>query len=214
MAVGGLVTLDGSTSSDPDNDPLTETWTADGGTVSDNIYTAGPVPGIYDVQLIVNDGQVDSQPDTTLVVVYDPDGGFVTGGGWIMSPAGVCPGCDTSPEGKATFGFVSEYKKGANVPTGNTEFQFQAGSLNFHFDTYEWLVVSQGGTNAQFKGTGTINGQGAYKFMLWGGDGSPDTFRIRIWTEDGGGETDFYDNGAKPAIGGGSIVIHTPKGNK
>ncbi len=25
---------------------------------------------------------------TVLVVIYDPDGGFVTGGGWINSPAG------------------------------------------------------------------------------------------------------------------------------
>lgn len=33
--------------------------------------------------------------------------------------------------GKATFGFVSKYKKGATLPTGETEFQFKAGNLNF-----------------------------------------------------------------------------------
>ena len=33
--------------------------------------------------------------------------------------------------GKANFGFVSQYEKGKTVPTGNTEFQFQTGNLNF-----------------------------------------------------------------------------------
>ena len=46
--------------------------------------------------------------------------------------------------------------------------------------------------------------------MLWAGDGEPDTFRIRIWTEDeGGNETDVYDNGHDQPIDGGSIVVHT-----
>ncbi len=99
------------------------------------------------------------------------------------------------------------------MPTGNTEFQFQAGDLNFHSDAYEWLVVNQGGTNAQFKGDGTINGDGApngenYKFMIWAGDDNPDTFRIRIWWEDNEAEVVVYDNGFNQPIEGGSIVIH------
>lgn len=53
----------------------------------------------------------------------------------------------------------------------------------------DWLVVNQAGTNAKFKGTGTINGTGTYKFMIWAGDGTgeggADTFRIKIWYEDG-----------------------------
>ena len=51
--------------------------------------------------------------------------------------------------------------------------------------------------------------------MLWAGDGSPDTFRIKIWSEDAGGnETVIYDNGMSQAIAGGSIKIHTPKKGK
>ncbi|MDH4135846.1 MAG: hypothetical protein OEW09_03885 [Anaerolineae bacterium] len=50
----------------------------------------------------------------------------------------------------------------------------------------------------------------AYKFMLWAGDGSPDTFRIKIWWEDADAvEHDVYDNGFSQEIGGGSIVVHT-----
>jgi hypothetical protein len=110
-----------------------------------------------------------------------------------------------SSEGKATFGFVSKYKKGATVPDGNTEFQFKAANLNFHSTSYDWLVVNQGGTNAQFKGSGTINGAGDYQFMLWAGDGSPDTFRIKIWYANT--EVVVYDNGTEQAISGGSIVV-------
>jgi hypothetical protein len=145
------------------------------------------------------------------VVVYDPNGGFVTGGGWINSPLGAYR-ADPTLAGKATFGFVSKYQKGATVPTGNTEFQFHAGNLNFKSTSYDWLVVA--GTKAQYKGTGTINGAGNYKFMLTAIDGSkgPDMFRIRIWDDNGL----VYDNqmGASDtadpttAIVGGSIVVH------
>jgi hypothetical protein len=130
------------------------------------------------------------------LVVYDPAGGFVTGGGWIGSAQGYChlDAVCGAAEGKASFGFVSKYKKGATVPEGNTQFQFQAGNLNFHSASYQWLVVNRTGTNAQFKGYGTINGAGDYGFMIWAGDGSPDTFRIKIWVADD--ETNVvYDNG-------------------
>jgi hypothetical protein len=156
---------------------------------------------------------------STTVVVYDPAGGFVTGGGWIYSEPGWCQLDDlcAGAEGKANFGFVSKYKKDAKVPTGVTEFNFQAGGLNFHSNTYDWLVVNQGGTNAQYKGSGTINSSldpnnEPYKFMLWATDqslASDDTFRIKIWyEEDGGNETVVYDNGFDQAIGGGSIIVH------
>jgi parallel beta-helix repeat protein len=166
------------------------------------------VAGIYTVKLTVTDDD-DGKGESVFqfIVVYDPTGGFVTGGGWIWSPEGAYA-ADPNLEGKATFGFVSKYKKGANVPEGNTEFQFKAGNLNFHSSSYDWLVVNQGGTNAQFKGMGTINGEGSYKFMLWAGDHDSDTFRIKIWWEDDSDEHLVYDNGTDQEIGGGQIVVH------
>ena len=66
-----------------------------------------------------------------------------------------------------------------------------------------------GNDYAMFKGTGTINGAGDYKFRIWAGDDDPDTFRIKIWTEDDAGvETVVYDNGFDQALGGGTIVVH------
>ena len=154
-------------------------------------------------------------------VDYEPwigQSGMVTGGGWIISPAGAYA-ADTSLSGKATFGFVSMYKKGATVPTGNTQFNFQVADLNFHSDSYDWLVIA--GAKAMYKGTGTINNVGNYGFMLSAIDGDindgddNDKFRIKIWNKDS--EEIVYDN--KPddtgydgtELGGGRIVIHKAK---
>ena len=163
--------------------------------------------GVYEVKLTVTDSRGDSIYSVfRYVVIYDPSAGFVTGGGWIDSPLGALT-ADQTLAGKATFGFVSQYQKGANIPTGNTEFHFKLANLNFHSESYQWLVVA--GLKAQFKGEGTINGTGLYKFMLTAVDNSPDTFRIKIWTEDtSGNETVIYDNGSQQVLGGGSIVIH------
>ncbi len=149
----------------------------------------------------MNDSYVDSAEVCTLAVVFDPSAGFVTGGGWINSPAGAYA-ADPPLSGKASFGFVAKYQKGANLPSGNTEFQFKVGDLNFKSTSYDWLVVA--GTQAIFKGVGTVNGQGSYMFMITADDDSPDTFRIKILD----GETVIYDVGSQLTLGGGSIVIH------
>lgn len=174
--------------------------------------------GVYTAKLIVTDKDGGSgQSSFQYVVMYDPEGGFVTGGGWINSPAGAYAP-DPILTGRANFGFVSKYKKGANVPTGNTEFQFKVANLNFHSEIYDWLVVA--GAKAQYKGTGTINSAGNYGFMLTAidgqinGGGGVDKFRIKIWDKQSGNIV--YDNQMHAAedadpttdIGGGSIVIH------
>ena len=139
------------------------------------------------------------------------------GGGWIDSPEGAFAP-DPSLTGRATFGFVSRYQRAATVPTGQTEFQFKVADLNFHSSSYQWLVVA--GPKGQFKGSGTVNGEGDYGFMLTAvdgqlrGGGGVDKFRMKIWTKIG--DLVVYDNqinaedNAIPAtaIGAGSIVIH------
>lgn len=210
-AIDAQVDFDGSASSDPDGDSLVYDWdwgdtssSSDAGATPTHAYGAA---GIYDVCLTATDHHGESDTACTYAVVYDASGGFVTGGGWIDSPDGAMA---SAPTGKATFGFVSKYKKGAEAPTGSTEFQFQAGDLDFHSTSYDWLVVT-GSDYAKFKGVGTINGAGEYKFKIWAGDNEPDTFRIKIWTETDGTETIVYDNGMDQSINGGSIIIHTKK---
>ena len=149
------------------------------------------------------------------IVIYDPSAGFVTGGGWINSPAGAYPANPNA--GKASFGFVSKYQKGSTRPTGETE--FQVADLNFHSTSYDWLVVS--GAKAQYQGSGTVNGTGDYGFLLTiidgqvNGGGGVDKLRMKIWNKST--NVIIYDNqmgaadGADPttALGGGSIVLHS-----
>jgi hypothetical protein len=166
-----------------------------------------PHPGVYSFIAEVKDNAGNTARIEQLsFVIYDPNGGFVTGGGWIQSSMGAYT-INPNLEGKATFGFVSKYQKGANIPTGNTEFEFNVAGFKFKSTSYDWLVVA--GTKAQFKGLGTINNMGNYGFVLTaedGGNKGQDTFRIKIW--DASTETIIYDNGAQSPIGGGSIIVH------
>jgi len=211
-----LVWDDGSSSAGTVNESA-----GNGSCSGTHIYTKA---GVYTVQVTLTDddnGTAISKYE--FVVVYDPTGGFVTGGGWIDSPGGACrltEACQNAT-GRANFGFVSKYQKGANVPTGETEFQFKAGNLNFKSTSYEWLVVS--GAKAQYKGEGTINSTGKYGFLLTATDGQApggggvDKFRIKIWDKVTGqvvydnvpSASDDIDSANPQEIGGGSIVIHS-----
>jgi hypothetical protein len=63
------------------------------------------------------------------------------------------------------------------------------------------------------KGSGTINGQGQYEFMLRAvDDDAGDTFRIRIWEEIAGVEVVMYDNGSQQPIGEGNILVQSGGG--
>jgi hypothetical protein len=179
------------------------------------------VPGVYKINLTIQDD--DSGSDWEIfefIVIYNPEGGFVTGAGWIESPEGAYTP-NPNATGKARFGFVSKYQSGTTKPTGKTEFRFKATDLYFHSEDYDWLVVA--GHKAKYKGTGTINGEGSYKFMLSAvdgalpGGGGNDKFRIKIWEEDEyNNENVIYDNNmgndedADPTtlLGGGNVIIH------
>jgi len=204
--------------------------TINGNTCTGPAYTY-PEAGVNTITLTVTDKDgASGESIYQYVVVYDLSAGFVTGGGFINSPVNACPVLCEGAEGKANFGFVSKYQKGANLPTGQTQFQFKAGNLNFHSSCYEWLVVA--GSKAMFKGQGTINGAGEYKFMLSAIDADINTndniyvdrFRIKIWEEimDENGvviSNIIYDNNygnaddADPTteIQGGSIKLHNGK---
>lgn len=174
----------------------------------------------------------DAAQNTTTVcndvlAVYDPSGGFVTGGGWFNSPAGAYA-LTPALTGRAEFGFVSKYQNGATAPTGETKFQFVVANLQFTSTSYDWLVIA--GARGQYKGYGKINGKSNYRFLLTAVDGSVaggdgvHKFRIRIWHDTKGAGTTaaglIYDNQVGAADGadlttaldgkngGGSIVIH------
>ncbi|MBX3733241.1 MAG: tandem-95 repeat protein [Verrucomicrobiae bacterium] len=180
-------------------------------------------PGVYPVIVRVVDAEGDEREGNfEYVVIYDPNGGFVTGGGWIHSPPGAYV-FDATLAGRATFGFNSRYQKGRQVPTGDTQFQFQAAEFRFHSTAYDWLVVS--GARAQYKGVGKVNNGGDYGFLLTATDGQVsggggiDRFRLKIWDRASGlvvydnvfGAADDLNNASPQILGAGSIVIHQGK---
>jgi streptogramin lyase len=200
---------DGSTS------PGTVTETNGSGTVSgSHTYT---LDGVYTVTLMVTDKDGASGLSTfRYVVVYNPSAGFTTGGGWLNSPAGAYA-ANTSLTGQANFGLNAKYQSGSTVPTGNTEFQFPAANLNFHAISYDWLVITT--NQAQYQGSGTINGAGNYGFLVTAQDNggtTPDLFRMKIWDKSNNNAV-VYDTQpgaattAAPttALGGGRIRVHT-----
>jgi PKD repeat protein len=230
VPVGSTVALAG-TFTDPstlDTHTATVDWDDDAGAVGAAVDASARTvtarrtfteAGVYSVSLVVtdDDGGSATRVATGYVVVFDPSAGFVSGGGWITSPAGAYA-ANTALTGKASFGFVSRYKNGATTPSGNTEFQFHVANFEFSSSTYQWLVVA--GAKAQFKGTGAVNGSGNYGFMISAVDGQEnggggiDRFRIKIWDVATGhveydnqmGAADDAD--ATTTLGGGSIVIH------
>ena len=195
------------TSSTPGSADLNYTFTATG------VYLVS-LKIVDDCGNITITNTVNGLP--ALVVIFDPDGEFVTGGGWINSPAGAYPANPTLT-GKANFGFNAKYHNGESTPRGETQFKF--GPLNFHSTSYDWLVIT--GAKFQFQGSGTVNGSGNYGFLLTGidgavsGGGGTDKFRIKIWDKNNGNAI-VYDNqigdpdSANPTtvLGGGNLVIH------
>jgi len=89
-----------------------------------------------------DDGGTDTQP--VMVVVYDPDGGFVTAGGHFSSPAGALAD-DPQASGRAHFEFNPKYKKGDTGPSpsgGKVKFRLDFASFDLDAQTLEWLVVT------------------------------------------------------------------------
>ena len=200
--------------------PVVEPTASTSGTADLNF--AFTTPGVYLVSLKVVDdcgnmtiaNTVNGEP--ALIVVFDPEGQFVTGGGWITPPQGSLV-ADPNRTGKGNFGFNAKYHNGETIPRGETQFRF--GNFNFHSTSYEWLVIT--GPKLQFKGSGKVNNSGDYGFLLTAidgnvsGGGGTDKFRLKIWDKNNNNAV-VYDNQmnaldtANPTtvLGGGNIVIH------
>ena len=119
-----------------------------------------------------------------------------TGTGWILSPAGAYP-AQPGATGKAQFAFDVKVSK-QGVLGGSASYTFANGGFTFVAISFDRLVTSA--TLATVRGTGTVNGVGAYPFLLSAVDGSPDRFRLQVWTAGG---AVVYDNGLPQPLGGG-----------
>ena len=148
---------------------------------------------------------VEPEPDRT-----------VTGNGWIASPYGAYA-ANPRLTGRVAFAIDEGYHDGSSRPGGTATLRFGASGQTFHSTRCDRLVID--GKRAQCWGTGTLNGQSGYAFMLTTIDGKTtrygtvDLLRIKVWKQSTGALV--YDNqrgtpeSAAPtrSIGGGGIAV-------
>ena len=168
--------------------------------------------GVYTIETTVVGGTAaagffSTATANAIAVVFDTST-FVTGGGWIATPAGV--GGFVAAEKKANFGFNAKYKDDHVTPTGNLEFDAKTNGVKFKAKTFDWLVIAGG--RAELQGTGTIDkSTTTWQFRLVAVDGASDTFDLRIWdpTAATGNSFDSPKYHAGPStLGGGEVKIH------
>ncbi|OKI67890.1 PKD domain-containing protein [Micromonospora sp. CB01531] len=222
VPVGTEVRVAGSFTDSGREDTHTAQWLVDGVAVPGTVVErdgSGTVaatrtfttPGVYPLQLTVTDDEGGSGSTVTVgdvdayVVVYDPNGGFVTGGVRL-----------TVGEEKASLGFVAPYGKDATTPSGETQLSVRATGLDLHSTSYEWLAVESG--RAEYQGTGTLGGRSGYAFLVSVADGAvvggPDRIRVKVW-EIATGKVVYDTQPGDPltadpttAIDGGNLVVH------
>jgi hypothetical protein len=171
----------------------------------DGIATAEEplLPAIYDIEVTLSSWDLTA---SAILVIYNPEGGFATGGGWIVP---VDDGLNSYPNVRANFGFNAKYKK--DTSTGHLEFRYTNGFVDLKSDTVDLLVIT-GGKIAQFKGYATMNGQSGHWYFVKaidnGEPGFQDTFEIKIWAPGTDPDIDEHWHRAGGKIQGGNIVVH------
>jgi hypothetical protein len=160
-------------------------------------------PAIYKIDMTLDCSAVTP---SAILVVYNPEGGFATGGGWII-PAD--DGLNTHPNVRANFGFNAKYKQ--DDPTGHLEFRYSDGFIDLKSTSIEQLVIT-GGKIVQFKGWASVNKVDGHWFFVKAIDnrkpGTSDTFDIKVWAPGVDPEGDPTDR-AGGVLQGGNIVVHT-----
>jgi hypothetical protein len=160
-------------------------------------------PAIYKIDMTLDCSEVVG---VAILVVYNPEGGFATGGGWIMPEDDLL---NTHPNVRANFGFNAKYKQ--DSPTGHIEFRYSDGYIDLKSSSIEQLVIT-GGKIVQFKGWASVNKEEGYWFFVKGIDngepGANDIFDIKIWSPGASTDGDPTER-AGGMLQGGNIVVHT-----
>lgn len=162
-------------------------------------------PAIYMIEAKYNCGGLIVTGEGILVV-YNPDGGFAIGGGWIMPED---DGTNTHPNVRAIFGFNAKYKR--DDPSGIVGFRYTDNHIDLKSSSIEQFVIT-GGKIVQIKGWASVNNTEGYWFFVKGIDngepGNEDFFDIKIWAPDENPE-DYPTDRASGVLMGGDILVYT-----
>ena len=158
-----------------------------------------------------------------MIVIYDPNAGFVTGGGYIthtgsMTPAGTGRQGQLRIRRQVQEGRLAPRRRD-RVPVQGLQHQLplDVARLAHREEHHQWPERRR--PEGVVPGFGTINGTGDYRFQVTLIDkGNTDYFRIKIWNATTGvplrqhaGQVDGIDPSIVPAntlISGGNLVIH------
>ncbi len=175
------------------------------------VNTSGYVtPNVYPLTITVSDGSLTGISPIQYISVYNPtQQSIFAAGHHLSSPIGAYSQNSTLT-GNVTFGLTYKYQ--GSLPAGVRQFSmdFKAADLSFSATTVSSLVIFNG--KATLVGTGTINGTGAYDFLVVGVN--HDGIRIKI-TDPSNGNIVIYDTqlGAPntaipttPVIG--NVIVH------
>lgn len=189
VPVGTVVQIAGAGSSDPDGDPLIYQWSIKSKPAASNAGIKDPgaeatlfvadVEGQFEIQLVVNDGQLPSAPDVLVVTASKVNRAPTANAGADQSvgvgDAVVLDGVGSSdPDGNPlglTWSFVS-------VPGGSA------------------AALQQGGTQAGF--VADVAGQYVVRLVVNDGlaDSAPDTVTVTAGDGSGGGSSGCADSGS------------------
>lgn len=172
-------------------------------------------PGEYWITLTVTDSSGRSTTVGRYLMVDDPApaGPALAGSGWFPSPRGAYRQ-QPMHSGPAQFGVLAGTASGRKGLL-----RFHVAKLSFASVAYDTLSVAGG--RAQYRGSGTLNGAGNYRFALEavGAAASRGRLRMKIWHVDPRSKAAVvdYDNqdtaaaaiaGDGSTVAGGSIVVH------
>ena len=159
-----------------------------------------------------NDYYQGPKSDLINIVVYEPTGDFVTGGGWIWDSSG----------NKGNFGFNVKYKKNG-LPKGQAVFVYRVGDWHYIVKSNAWLGMAIVGSHSFFEAKCVVQqynsetgemlwDEGNYNLRIDVWDNAEeeevdDVFQIRVYDKNG---LLYYEAGFDPYgfLQGGNIVIH------
>jgi hypothetical protein len=197
---------------DIDDELVTFSLEADGvGAIGVSAFSDGGVahaveplePGVYAVEVTL--ASYDATASAELLI-YNPRGGFVTGGGWILPKD---DGANTHPNARFNFGFNARYIRGR--PRGHIMFRSSDGYIDLRSTSIELLVVA-GGRVAHFMGWASVNGRKGCWFLATAVDngkpgGGVDALTIDIWAP-GAAPEDEPTETADGILRGGNVTVH------
>lgn len=109
---------------------------------------------------------------------------------------------------QVALALVASNRPTGGAPAGTLQFLSLGDRISFASSSLTWSTANPARTLARVEGTGRLNGVGGYTFVLWVGDGQPDTVRLQVRSGPLGAQTVVLDTQVR-ALATGTVRITT-----